>query len=75
MRWRDIAVRGNNLKCWATHKMCYDKKGAVSEANRDIRKRIIGKRPRPYWCDKCNFWHITKMDEDEYKNQVGSVEV
>ncbi len=48
------------LTCWYQKgKPCYDKRGATTAANLRFKKHRI--KLRSYWCDKCNFWHLTKQ--------------
>ena len=60
MRFRDIAVRTPKHTCWYQQgKICYDKKGAISAKNLRYKQDKI--KLRAYWCNKCNFWHLTKQ--------------
>lgn len=59
-------------------KIVYDKKGAKSELNRlnNIRhshkqKNILNRKEnRIYYCEECNGWHLTSMDEEEYQEAI-----
>ncbi len=60
MDWRGRGVRTYKLRCWYEKtKVCYDKKGAISAANLRFKQDKI--KLRAYWCEKCNFWHLTKQ--------------
>lgn len=56
MRW--IGRKVPRLKCWYTKKTCYDHKSAVTAIN--LRWKQDHVKLRAYWCDKCNFSHLTK---------------
>lgn len=58
MKWKGNAKKIPNHRCWYVHKICYDKKGALSAKNKRYSEDKV--ELRPYWCDKCNFWHLTK---------------
>ncbi len=73
MTWREQGVRTYKLHCWyEKSKVCYDKKGAISAANRRYKEDKI--KLRPYWCDRCNFWHLTKQFINEYPDGKQTVE-
>lgn len=43
-------------------KRTYDKKSAVTQANREAR-RTGGKKLRAYHCPECNHWHLGRNAE------------
>jgi hypothetical protein len=49
-------------------KQSYDRKGATSAVNSRMRGRQTQRRRRPellrpYYCGKCNAWHITHQEK------------
>lgn len=56
--WKNKAINILAHRCWYNKKICYDKRGAISEKNR--RYKQVKLELRAYWCDRCNFWHLTK---------------
>jgi len=65
MDWKVKAVRTPKRRCWyEKSKVCYDKKSAITAANLRFKQDKI--KLRAYWCDKCNFWHLTKQYVNEY---------
>ena len=45
-----------------------DKKAAVSQLNRLVRRRRGPKPVRAYYCGRCGGWHLTKQEEMENGN-------
>lgn len=63
--WRSRAKKMPKLHCWyEKSKVCYDKKSAITAANLRFSEDRV--KLRPYWCDKCNFWHLTKQFINEF---------
>lgn len=48
--------------CYGKRK--YDKKGAVSARNKRFKEARVSLRC--YHCDKCNYWHLTKVKKERY---------
>ena len=78
MDWKVKAVRTPKRRCWyEKSKVCYDKKSAITAANLRFKQDKI--KLRAYWCNKCNFFHLTKRleniwnDEEEYRTQQKNI--
>ncbi|MGH7249693.1 MAG: hypothetical protein ACREGC_01850 [Minisyncoccia bacterium] len=68
MQWRDIAIPSKRLTCWYQQgKVCYDKRGAISAKNLRYKRDRV--ELRIYWCEYCNFFHLTKRLEDIWENE------
>ncbi len=62
---KEFALKIPYHTCWYQKgKICYDKRGAITAKN--FRYKKTGLELRIYWCDKCNFWHLTKKEERIY---------
>ncbi len=64
MKFRDLAVNRNPTRCWRTHKISYDKRGALSAKNH-IKKADL----RIYDCPFCHHWHLTKQLTDKFMSE------
>lgn len=65
-------------KCFKTHKKIYLSKTKAQQFIDHIPDNGIRNETgflRPYYCEFCNHWHVTKMSEEEFNSKFNHEQI